>query len=318
MPCRSFRATVVALAFVAAGLSSGCGQRLESDSGRSHKGWPSVLRYNIATGIENPETRVRRVDLVRIYLSKQLGIPVEITTASSYGGTIEAMRAKKIDAASMGPFAYLIASEKAGAQAIATRGLKNGNAGDYAGTLSVPGNSRFHSLSDVMRHAKELTISFVDPASASGYLVERAYLDSLGIDPERAFRKVVFSGNHIFSAMTLVAGKADVAAISENTIAVLRRNRKIKDGEIRVLWASPRIPNGPIAVRRDLPEELKRKLQDALVKMKTLDAEAFRNMFSASSAIIAQDATFVAITDAEFDPLRRMARDVKHVQLLEK
>ncbi|HYA18432.1 MAG TPA: phosphate/phosphite/phosphonate ABC transporter substrate-binding protein [Bryobacteraceae bacterium] len=299
-------------------FTAGCARETKASIAGTRAGWPPVLRYNIAVGTENPETQARRTGLVRDYLAGRLGIPVEITTVSNYGATIEAMRAKKVDAASMGPFAYLIASEKAGAEAIATRGTGNdGRAGEYAGTLCVPAASPFHSIDEVIRHAGELTISFVDPASASGFLVERVYLDSRGVDPERDFRKVVFSNNHVFSAMTLVAGKADVAAISENTLVTLHRSGKVAEGAVRVLWKSPPIPNAPIAVGRDLPATLKRQLQDALIEMHDRAPEAFRSMFTATSNL-ASSSVFVRIDDSAFNGLRAMARGVKNVQLLEK
>jgi len=81
----------------------------------SAAGWPAVLHYSLSLGTENAESRAHRVDPLQHYLETRSSIPVEITTTTNYGGTIEAMRARKVDAASMGPFAYLIASEKAGA-----------------------------------------------------------------------------------------------------------------------------------------------------------------------------------------------------------
>lgn len=306
---------------LAAGLAaaltlSSCGMDRVANAKTGPAGWPATLRYNMALGTENPEARAHRVELLQHYLEKRLGIPVEITTTTNYGGTIEAMRARKIDAASMGPFAYLIASEKAGAEAIVTRGSAiDGSAGDYAGTLAVAADSPIQSIDDVIKHSKELTISFVDPASASGFLVERAYFDGRGIDPEKDFRKVVFSNNHIASALTLLAKKVDVAAISENTVDSLMKKGKLKPGDIRTLWKSPPIPNSPIAVRKDLPADLKRKLQDALVEMPTQAPDAYRSMFTTTA--VSPNLTYVRINDATFDELRKMARGVKTTQLLE-
>src|SRR5262245_9663954 len=113
------------------------------------------------------------------------------------------MRAKKIDAGTFGPFGYLIASEKAGAEVLVNTGTKHGGHGSYAGTIAVSSKSQLKTIDDLVAHAKELTVSFVDPASTSGFLVERAYFQSVGIDPEKDFKKTVFSMNHLASAMTL-------------------------------------------------------------------------------------------------------------------
>jgi phosphonate transport system substrate-binding protein len=295
---------------VAVLLLSSCNRPAQANAGPM--GWPRPFRYNVALGAEDPSARAKRVDKMRAYLEEKLGIPVEITETTLYGGTIEAMRAQKIDAAGMGPFAYLIASEKAGAEAIVTRGsAKDGNPGEYAGTLSVPADSPLKSVDDLIKHASELTVSFVDPASASGYLVQRAYLDGLGIDPEKAFKKVVFSNNHLASALTLMAHKADVAAISEATTRSLIQKGRMKEGDIRVLWKSPPIPNSPVAVRKDLPADFKQKLQDVFVEM---PPEVYQAMVT---TVVPPGTAFVRINDATFDELRKMARGVKTVQLLE-
>ena len=68
-------------------------------------------------------------------------------------------------------------------------------------------DSPLHSMQDLIDQAKRLSISFVDPASGSGYLVQRIHLDSLGIDPQASFKKTMFSQNHVISALALVAGK---------------------------------------------------------------------------------------------------------------
>jgi phosphonate transport system substrate-binding protein len=98
----------------------------EANAKSAAAGWPTELRFSLALGTENPESRAHRVELLQHYLETRLHIPVEITTTTNYGGTIEATRARKVDAASMGPFAYLIASEKAGAEAIADAGIGPG------------------------------------------------------------------------------------------------------------------------------------------------------------------------------------------------
>src|ERR1700754_1044908 len=97
----------LALVFVLTAISlSSCGR---VDAGNSRPaGWPPVLRYNVSIGTEDPSARAKRGDLIKAYLEQQLGIPVEITASVGYGGVIEAMRAKKIEAAGLGPFAYLI------------------------------------------------------------------------------------------------------------------------------------------------------------------------------------------------------------------
>ena len=309
-----------ATAVVACVVLAGCGKGRTVQAQSVPAGWPVPLRFNMTSSSEDPDVRAKRLGPLKVYLERELGIPVEITANTGYGGTIEAMRAHRIDAAGMGPFAYLIAAEKAGAEAIVSRGLVDGTPGVYAGSLAVPGNSTIRNIDDLKRNVRDLTISFVDPASASGYLVQRAYLDSIGINPEKDFRKVVFSNNHMASLMTLKAGKVDVAAVQSNMPSSMIKRGRLKEGEIRQIWISPPIPNSPVAVRKDLPADLKRKLQDALANMRTKVPDVYANIYSRSNSYYAtqsQNTTYVRVSDATFDGLRRMARGVRTIQLLE-
>ena len=305
----------VAVSFGAAIVSPGCGGT--SPAKVVDAEWPKVLRYSISISQENPESEAGRLDSVRRYLERRMQMPVIVTGCTGYGVTIEAFRARKIEAASIGPFAYLIATRRTDVEAIATRGTLDGEARLYSGTLSVAAASPLHSVDDLVRHARELTISFVDPASASGNLVQRAQLASLGMSPERSFKKVVFTTNHMTSALTLVAGKVDVAAVGESIILMLVQTGKLHQGDIRPLWVSPRIPESPVAVRKDLPAAFRQRLQRALLDMAAEDPEAYKNMTAKIYFERYRNTKFVAATDADYEPIRKLFRGVEQLEGME-
>lgn len=307
--CNVTRVSIIALVSATVWTCSSCSTKAANRG----DGWPSVFHYNVSIDSNDPAARERRADLLKPYLERRLGIPVEITATVGYGGVIEAMRAKKIDASTMGPFAYLIATEKANVEALAARGASDGTPGEYRGTFAVRSGSPIQSMDDVRRSSRNLTLSFVDPASASGYLVQRQYLDSIGIVPEKDFKQTAFSNNHIVSGMTLLAGKVDIAAISESTLNTLFYRGKIKRSDIRVIWTSPNIPNSPLAVRKDLPADLKKKVQDAFVAMVTDAPEVFNAMQTNQTT----RAPYIRIDDSAFDEMRQLARGVDSVRLLE-
>lgn len=55
-------------------------------------------------------------------------------------------------------------------------------------------------------------VAWVDPLSASGYVVPRIQLAALGIDPRTAFSSERFYGSHEAVVRAVVGGKADIAA----------------------------------------------------------------------------------------------------------
>src|SRR5262245_21484539 len=70
---------------------------------------PPVFRFGYSPSDEEAEKQVRRMELLQKYLVNQLGMPVELFKTSAYAPMVEAMRADKVDAATLGPFAFLIA-----------------------------------------------------------------------------------------------------------------------------------------------------------------------------------------------------------------
>jgi phosphonate transport system substrate-binding protein len=279
-------------------------------------GRPTVLRYAFTSTAEEPEAASHRQELTRRYLERELHMEVQMVLTTAYGAVIEAFRSNKIDAASISPFSYVLATQKVPIEAIVMRGSKSGEPGEYSGVLAVPGNSPIHSVDDLVRHAKELTISFVDPASTSGFLVENAFLQSKGIEPQRDFKRVVFSLSHPASLLTLKAGKVDVAATMQRLVTGYEQTGKLSRGDVRIIWVSPSIPNQPIAVRRDLPQDFKEQIRQAFIDMPKKDPEVWANQ-SSSALPASSDQVYVAANDAMFDGLREMARGVKNLSLLE-
>jgi phosphonate transport system substrate-binding protein len=289
--------------------------RKTSASERTATGRPTVLRYSYAPGVEEPQAQTIRLDGLKRYLSERLKMPVELYKSSAgYGMVIEAMRAQKVDVATMGPFGYLIASEKAGAQVIVVSGSKSLGAGDYRGTIAVARNSRLKTIDDLIAHSKELTFSFVDPASTSGFLVQRAYFQSIGLDPDKDFKKTMFSTNHVASAMTLMTGKVDAAAMMEIIPARLMKRNTLKEGDIRFLWMSPPLPSSPIIVRNGFSESFKRELQQALVELPDREPELWKTWPHSNTYT---DPVLLPGNDAMFDGLRAIARNISNLSLLE-
>lgn len=295
---------------------------LSSCGGASHamvnaNGRPAVLRYAYSVTSEEPQVASERIEVVKKYLENQLHVKVEAVQTTQYGAVIEAFRANKIDVASISPFSYVIATGKGIPIEAILQSERDGNR-DYTGSFAVAADSPIKDIDNMIKHASELTISFVDPDSTSGFLVQSAYLQSRGIDPEHGFKKMMFSMNHLASAMTLKAHKVDVAAVSNMMMKRQIETGKIGANDLRFLWTSPPIPNQPIAVRKDLPENFKKEIQRAFIEMQQRDPQAWANHYPKAYAPLMRNMKYVPIDDSTFDGLRQMAKGVKNLSLLDK
>ncbi len=134
---------------------------------------------------------------------------VQFFYTTDYTAVIEALRSKKIHMAHLTPFAYVLATQKAGLEPIATLGL-NGKPTMYHSIIFTNHKTGLKSMDDVKARAKNLTLCFADPASTSGHLIPRSYLNSIGLNPDNAFKQTVFAGNHAASILSVQSERVDV------------------------------------------------------------------------------------------------------------
>lgn len=307
----AFRTVVFFSALLCVPLS-GCNASHAADN------WPRVLHYAYSPNAETLQGGGMRGDLMRAYLEKQLHIPVEVVLVQGYAPTIEAMRAEKVDIASIGgSLSYLIAAQKAGAEAIVARGNADGTLGGYHSVIAVPKNSPIHSLQDLKAHAKDIVFAFADPASTSGDLYPRVCLQQLGIDPDKDFKRLLYANGHLADLMAIMSGKVDAGAFDQVYMTRLIAKDKMKPDDLRILWTSELIPNEPIAVRKALPEKLKKEIQDAYLQMQTRDPALYASL-SKNVYTSYPGSTYVPVTDATYDGLRHYAQQVKQFNFLEK
>jgi phosphonate transport system substrate-binding protein len=275
------------------------------------------LHYAFSPQAEQLESGSIRGDRMRQYLQSQLHIPVEVVQLDQYAATIEAMRAEKVDIAHFGGLSYIIAAQKAGAQAIVSRGYPDGKLGGYRSLIAVPKDSPIHSMQDLKAHARDIVFAFADPASTSGNLYPRVGLGGLGIDPEKDFKQVLYANGHLADLMAIKSGKVDAGAFDVTYMTRLIAQGKMKPDDVRVIWTSELIPGEPVAVRGNLSEPLKKQIQAALLALPAKDpglwASMSKNVYSTTAGT-----TYIPVTDATYDGLRRYASQVKQFNFLEK
>src|SRR5215471_16489520 len=276
--------------------------------------YPNMLHFAYGVSAEMAEDSLQRIDLLRSYLGRTLGMQVEIDRVVSYAPTIEALCVARADIATMGPFAYILAAQKGCVEPLAVRGNDDGTPAGYRSVIATHKDSGIHSIEEMKAQSHRLTLSFNDPASTSGHLVPRAFLVSIGMEPERDFKKVMFAQNHLQSALTLKMEKVDIACMMASILPRLYDAGKMSKDDIRILWTSPLMPNSPVAVRKGLAPELKHKLRDAFLQMDKNDAALFKLMGQAARS---SGTRYVPASDAMYDGLRETARRIPDVQLLE-
>lgn len=197
-------------------------------------------------------------------LAQALGMPVRPFVAADYNGVIEALRAKKLDVAYLGPFSYVLATTVADVEAFAVAETKKAGRTYYHSYVITHRDSGIKTVSDL----KGKTFAFVDPSSTSGHLFPKAGLLKAGFNPDRDFSRVIFSGSHDANAIAVQNRKVDAAAIADRILEAAFTKGIAKREDIVIVWKSDPIPESPTVWRKDLPPELKKRIQAAFMEVK--------------------------------------------------
>src|ERR1700716_2880191 len=171
------------------------------------------------------------------YLSKELGIKVNLRIANDYAAVIEGQRAGNIQLAYYGPASFSRARlTGVKTEAFASDLNADGGTGYYS-VFFVKASSPYKSIDQL----KGKNLGLVDPNSTSGSNVPRFELDKMGIsDADSYFGKVVFPGSHENAMLALAQGTVDVAANQwtsddDSTLAQMLHKGVLKNADGRPL-----------------------------------------------------------------------------------
>lgn len=263
------------------------------------------LIIGIAPSADAEQTN-QRVDALTNYLSEVLNMPVKHILITDPSAMIEAMRAKKIHMGSGGPFTYLIAAEKANAEAIITTDVLEGEISYYKTVFITQPDSPINSLADMKEKAGELSLSWAYPTSASGHLVPRYVLQQNGIYPED-FKEVFTSKDHTSAIFSGISGKVDVAAVYKTGIYKFLKDGRIKESDFKIIWESESLLSSPTFVRKDLDPDLKNRIQNAYLEMEDKAPDSWKDIQNQYPYPI----RYIAVDDADYNQFRTIANEIK-------
>ncbi len=199
------------------------------------------------------------------YLSKKIGIKIELKVLTRYGNIIDNFVSLGLDGAFFGSFTYTLTHAKIGVEAVARPENLNGIS-TYHGLLFVRKDSGIKSAKDMAGKR----FAFVDKATTAGYILPLAYFKEQGIKDYRTFLKeTYFTGTHEDAIYDVLNNKADIGA-AKNTVffELSAEDSRIKN-ELVILQRSPDVPENCLAVSKGLDDSIKHKLKQVLLNMHT-------------------------------------------------
>lgn len=236
-------------------------------------------------GGENEADRLREYTCQKEYLEEALGVPVELFPASDYAGVLQGLLAGQLEYAGLGSSGYagIFLQDEDAVEPLYTTMQIDGSLGYYS-VMYVKADSDIENLADM----EGKSLAFADPNSTSGYLVPSFELaNEENLDMETYFERTGFAGGHEQAVVAVLQGQYDAGVTWTSGVGDLSqgysrgnlRSMVEKDmldmSEIRIIWQSNLITNGPHVIRTDLPQELKHLVAGAMMRLPVVDRECF-------------------------------------------
>jgi phosphonate transport system substrate-binding protein len=231
------------------------------------------------------------------YLSKKTGMEVKFTVLSRYGNIIERFQKEKMDGAFFGSFTGAVAIYKLGVIPLA-RPVNLDNTSTYHGYIFVRKDSNIKDVKDM----KGKVMAFVEKSTTAGYVFPLAYLREHGIaSPDNFFREYYFTGSHDAAIDAVLKRNADIGAAKHSVYDREKKENSRIEQELVIIAQSPPVPSNGLCVRKDLDENLKKKLKDALLNIdKDPEGQTVLKQFGALK--------FIETTDKDYEPVKELAK----------
>jgi len=225
----------------------------------------AILRVS-AIPDEAPTELQRKFAPLGKYLEAQTGMKVIFTPVSDYAAVVESLATRKIDLAWLGGFTFVQARIRTNGTAIPIAQREE----DAKFTSKfITADPAIKSLADL----KGKTFAFGAPSSTSGSLMPRFFLQQAGLNPEKDFKNVAFSGAHDATVAFVAAGKAEAGVLNASVWDKLVESKKVDTDKVRVFATTPPYFDYNWTVRGDLDPALVKKLTDAFLKLDPANPE---------------------------------------------
>jgi phosphonate transport system substrate-binding protein len=213
---------------------------------------------------ESPTELARKAAPLVKYLEQKLGMKVEFTPVSDYAGAVEALANKQVDMAWYGGFTFVQANIRSGGKALP---LVQREEDEKFRSVFISSDPAVKTLDDL----KGQNVSFGSASSTSGHLMPRSFLLQAGIDPDRDFKRVAFSGAHDATIAAVAAGKVQAGALNISVWDKFVAEKKVDPTKVRVIYTTPPYFDYNWTVHADMPAALREKITAAFLGLSKSD-----------------------------------------------
>lgn len=235
-------------------------------------------------GGENAQDRLNSNECFRVKAQELLGVPVRLFTPADYNGLIQGLLGGTLDLAWLGASTYaaIYLENPDAVEPVVVKTNTDGSYGYYAIGFART-DREINSLDDL----KGKVFAFGDPNSTSGYLIPSIEIPQSGysMKPGEFFGDIRFVGGHEQTIVAVANGDVDAGVTWADGIGDWADGynsgalRKASDAgvvdmnDLKEIWKSNTIPEGPFVLRKALPERVKLDMVALLTSLPYMDPD---------------------------------------------
>ena len=238
--------------------------------------------------------QIRKFGPLSQYLQKSLGMKVEFTPVNDYPAAVEALVNKQVDLVWFGGFTHVQAQIRSGGKVIPIAQREEDT--KFRSVFITQKSSGITKLTDL----KGKQVSFGSQSSTSGHLMPRTFLLEAGIDPEKDFKRVAYSGAHDATIASVVSGRVDAAALDITVWNKFVTENKVDTSKVDVFFTTPAYFNYNWSVHADMPAALREKITKAIlaIDMNTPEGKEILTLNRASKYVPTKAENYKALERA--------------------
>ena len=205
--------------------------------------------------------QIRKFGPLTKYLERTVGMKVDFVPVNDYPAAVEALVNKQVELVWFGGFTYVQAQIRSGGKIIPIAQREEDTS--FRSVFITQTNSGIKRLADL----KGKQVSFGSQSSTSGHLMPRSFLLEAGIDPDKDFKRVAYSGAHDATIAAVVNGRVDAAALDITVWRKFVSENKVDTTKVDVFYTTPPYFNYNWSVHADMPAPLREKITAALLNL---------------------------------------------------
>ena len=197
------------------------------------------------------------------HLERVTGKKTKYFGLQNYAAQIEAMRSGRLHISAFSTGSVVYAVNLAGGVPFAIMRDAKGPSGYHLIVITQAKNDKIKTIADL----KGKRVAHVSQTSSSGHQAPIYFFSRMSVTPGKDYQ-IVFSGKHDASALGVVNGDYDAAAVADTVLERMVARGVVKAGDYKVIYTSPPFPTAGFLYAHNLEPKLVEKIKDAFASFK--------------------------------------------------